>query len=191
MRNAQEAFTDEQTAQIEAAVGAYRWQYIISGAASAAPGRLLTSLRRHRCHDTGGIGANTRKLNRLRGAGCMRYTTTQVAEDSRLLMWALLGFASWTLLLLMTTVGVTGGLHPAGTPADGASFDQVKDDWYRRSVRHTPTHRESACLGAIVLTLYVSGVAGPIIDRLSIAVVCPSRNPRFTYLMYKLTHSCL
>ena len=45
MRNAQETFTDEQTAQIEAAVlAAYRWQYIISGVQHPHFSRLLTSL---------------------------------------------------------------------------------------------------------------------------------------------------
>jgi len=45
MRNAQQTYTAEQTAQIEASVlAAYRWQYIISGVQHPHFGRLLASL---------------------------------------------------------------------------------------------------------------------------------------------------
>ena len=90
-------------------------------------------------------------------------------------MWALLGFATWTLLLLTATVGVYRWIAILlGRQRIGAfRSDQVEgDDWYRRSVRaHANCVENLPVFGAIVLTLYVSGVSGPIIDRLSIAVV--------------------
>jgi uncharacterized MAPEG superfamily protein len=90
-------------------------------------------------------------------------------------MWTLLGFASWTLLLLMATVGVYRWIAILlGRRRIGAfRSDLVEgDDWYRRSVRaHANCIENLPVFGAIVLTLYVSGVSGPTVDRLSIAVL--------------------
>jgi uncharacterized MAPEG superfamily protein len=90
-------------------------------------------------------------------------------------MWTLLGFATWTLLLLMTTVGVYRWIAILlGRQRIGAfRSDQVEgDDWYRRSVRaHANCIENLPVFGAIVLMLYVSGVSGPTVDRLSIAVL--------------------
>lgn len=90
-------------------------------------------------------------------------------------MWALLGFATWTLLLLMATVGVYRWIAILlGRQRIGAfRSDQVEgDDWYRRSVRaHANCIENLPVFGAIVLALYVSGVAGPAVDRLSIGVL--------------------
>ena len=90
-------------------------------------------------------------------------------------MWALLGFATWTLLLLMTTVGVYRWIAILlGRQRIGAfRSDQLEgDDWYRRSVRaHANCIENLPIFGAIVLALYVSGVSGPTVDRLSIGVL--------------------
>jgi uncharacterized MAPEG superfamily protein len=90
-------------------------------------------------------------------------------------MWTLLGFATWTLLLLMTTVGVYRWIEILlGRQRIGAfRSDQVEGaDWYRRSVRaHANCIENLPVFGAIVLALYISGVSGPTVDRLSIAVL--------------------
>lgn len=90
-------------------------------------------------------------------------------------IWMLLGFAVWTILLLMATVGsyrwieiLLGRKRIGGFRSDQAEGD----DWYRRSVRaHANCIENLPVFGAIVLALYVSGVSGPAVDRLCIAVL--------------------
>jgi len=90
-------------------------------------------------------------------------------------MWSLLGFASWTFLLMTATVGVyrwtrilTGRAAVSGFPSD-----QVEGaDWYRRSMRaHANCVENLPVFGAIVLALHVAGVGGRVVDVLSGAVL--------------------
>ena len=90
-------------------------------------------------------------------------------------MWMLLGFAGWTVVLLLATVGVyrwsrilTGRIPKHGFPAD-----QIEGkDWYRRSMRaHANCIENLPVFGAIVLALYVSGVGGSTVNYLSISVL--------------------
>jgi len=90
-------------------------------------------------------------------------------------MWMLLGFATWTVLLLMATVGIYRWTAILLGRKRIAAFrsDQVEgDDWYRRSMRaHANCIENLPVFGAIVLALHVSGVSGPAVDRLSMAVL--------------------
>ena len=65
-------------------------------------------------------------------------------------MWMLLGFATWTLLLLMATVGVYRWVRILFSNVPIASFrsDQLEgEDWYRRGTKSTRELRgKSACL---------------------------------------------
>jgi uncharacterized MAPEG superfamily protein len=90
-------------------------------------------------------------------------------------MWMLLGFATWTVLLLMATVGVYRWIEILRGRSRIGAFrsDQVEgDDWYRRSMRaHANCIENLPVFGAIVLALYAGGVSGPAVDRLSMAVL--------------------
>jgi len=90
-------------------------------------------------------------------------------------IWMLLGFATWTVLLLMATVGIYRWMEILrGRKRIGAfRSDQVEgDDWYRRSMRaHANCIENLPVFGAIVLALHASGVAGPAVDRLCMAVL--------------------
>jgi len=90
-------------------------------------------------------------------------------------MWMLLGFATWTILLLMVTVGSYRWIQILlGRKRIGAfPSDQVEgDDWYRRSMRaHANCIENLPVFGAIVLALYATGVSSPAVDRLSMAVL--------------------
>ena len=90
-------------------------------------------------------------------------------------MWMLLGFAAWTLLLLMATVGTYRWIEILrGRKRIGAfRSDQLEgEDWYRRSVRaHANCIENLPVFGVIVAALYASGVSGPAVDRLSMAVL--------------------
>ena len=90
-------------------------------------------------------------------------------------MWALLGFATWTVLLLLGTVGayrwsriLTGRVAIRDFRADQIDGD----DWYRRAMRaHANCIENLPVFGAIVLALQASGVGGPTVNGVSIAIL--------------------
>jgi uncharacterized MAPEG superfamily protein len=87
----------------------------------------------------------------------------------------LLGFAVWTLLVLMTTIGVHRWWHilfervPINAfPADAATGP----GWYQRATRaHLNCIENLPVYGAIVMVLTFGGVEGRLLDGLSIAVL--------------------
>jgi len=85
-------------------------------------------------------------------------------------MWMLLGFATWTVLLLMATVGVYRWVNILLCRASIASFrsDQLEgEDWYRRGTRaHANCVENLPVFGAIVLVISVIGVTGPAVNYL-------------------------
>lgn len=90
-------------------------------------------------------------------------------------VWMLLGFAVWTLLLLLSTVGVYRWTRilTGQTPIRDFRADRVEgEDWYRRSMRaHANCIENLPVFGVIVLALYVAGVGGPTVNFLSISVL--------------------
>jgi uncharacterized MAPEG superfamily protein len=97
-------------------------------------------------------------------------------------MWMLLGFATWTLLLLIGTVGVYRWVKILFRRAAISSFrsDQVEgEDWYRRGTRaHANCVENLPVFGAIVLVISAAGVTGSLVNYLCaivlIARVCQS-----------------
>jgi len=95
-------------------------------------------------------------------------------------IWALLGFATWTLMLLLLTVGVyrwslivAGRVSIRDFPADGAGGA----DWYKRATRaHANCIENLPVFGAIVLALHASHVSGSIVDLLATTVLA-ARDP--------------
>lgn len=102
-------------------------------------------------------------------------------------VWMLLGFATWTVLLLLTTVGVyrwsrilTGRVQIRDFRAD-----QVEgDDWYKRAMRaHANCIENLPVFGAIVFALSVGDVTGLLVDRLAVAILVAR-------IMQSLVHVC-
>ena len=97
-------------------------------------------------------------------------------------MWALLGFATWTLLLLMVIVGVYRWVNILFHRAPIASFrsDQLEGaGWYQRGTRaHANCVENLPVFAAIVLALSAVGADGPVVDALCaivlIARICQS-----------------
>lgn len=87
----------------------------------------------------------------------------------------LLGFAAWTLVLLIVTVGVyrcgrifRGRASFGDFPADHV----VGEDWYRRSMRaHANCVENLPVFGAIVFALSATGVGGLAVNCLCIGVL--------------------
>jgi len=90
-------------------------------------------------------------------------------------MWMLLGFTTWTLFLLMATVGVYRWINILFRRVPIAAFrtDQVEGaDWYKRGTRaHANCIENLPVFGAIVLLLFATGMSSPTIDALSIIIL--------------------
>ena len=90
-------------------------------------------------------------------------------------MWILLGFATWTLVLLIATVGVYRWVRILFRKAPIASFrsDQLEgEDWYRRGTRaHANCVENLPVFGAIVLVISAIGVNGTMVDSLCTTVL--------------------
>ena len=97
-------------------------------------------------------------------------------------MWMLLGFATWTLLLLMATVGVYRWVAILFSNVPIASFrsDQLEgEDWYRRGTRaHANCVENLPVFGVIVFVISTLEIHGAAVNYLStlvlIARVCQS-----------------
>jgi uncharacterized MAPEG superfamily protein len=89
--------------------------------------------------------------------------------------WTLLGFAAWTLALLMATVGVYRWGNILFSNAAIASFrsDALEGaGWYQRGTRaHANCIENLPVFGAIVYLMSVTGLQGPWADGLCIAVL--------------------
>ena len=89
--------------------------------------------------------------------------------------WMLLGFAAWTLLLLLLTIGVYRWLRVLTGRAGISEFraDQVEgQDWYKRAMRaHANCIENLPIFGAIVFALYVGNVSGDLVNLLATAVL--------------------
>jgi uncharacterized MAPEG superfamily protein len=90
-------------------------------------------------------------------------------------MWALLGFATWTLALLIAFVGVYRWFNILFRRAGVASFrsDQLEgEDWYRRGTRaHANCVENLPVFGAIVFVITVLRIDTPAVDALCVAVL--------------------
>ena len=89
--------------------------------------------------------------------------------------WTLLGFAAWTLALLMATVGVYRWGLILFAKAGIASFPPEAREgagWYQRGTRaHANCIENLPVFGAIVYIITVIGLEGPMVDALCIATL--------------------
>ncbi|WP_291985333.1 MAPEG family protein [Candidatus Accumulibacter sp. ACC007] len=102
-------------------------------------------------------------------------------------VWMLLGFAAWTVLLLLSTVGVyRWSLILAGrVPISSFRADQVEgSDRYKRAMRaHANCIENLPVFGAIVVALHVGNVGGTLVDGLAAAILVAR-------VMQSLVHVC-
>ena len=88
--------------------------------------------------------------------------------------WTLLGFAAWTLALLMATVGVYrwGNILFANAALASFRHDAPEGGWYQRGTRaHANCIENLPVFGAIVYIITTAGLTGPIVDALCIATL--------------------
>lgn len=103
-------------------------------------------------------------------------------------IWALLGFAAWTVALLLFTVGVYRWSHilTGRIPIRDFRADKVEGaEWYQRAMRaHANCIENLPVFAVIVFALYVSGVGGPTVNYLSIGIL-------IARIVQSLVHVCL
>jgi uncharacterized MAPEG superfamily protein len=99
----------------------------------------------------------------------------------------LLGFATWTVLVLSFTIGVYRWTQIFSGRAQVNAFraDQVEGaEWYKRAMRaHANCIENLPVFGAIVFALYASGVGGGTVDALCISIMVAR-------ILQSLTHVC-
>ena len=90
-------------------------------------------------------------------------------------VWMLLGFATWTVLLLLATVGIYrwSRILTGRVPIREFRAGEVEGkDWYKRSMRaHANCVENLPVFGAIVFALYVGDVANATVNVLSVAIL--------------------
>ena len=102
-------------------------------------------------------------------------------------VWMLVGFAAWTVLLLLATVGVYRWSRILTGRVAIREFraDQIEGaDWYKRAMRaHANCVENLPVFGAIVLGLYVANVGSALVNALAVAVLVAR-------VMQSLVHVC-
>lgn len=90
-------------------------------------------------------------------------------------VWVLLAFAGWTLLTLVTTVGLYRWGHILTGRASVSEWNPdlpQGSDWYRRSMRaHMNCVENLPVYGAIVLAIVASGAEGPLLNTLALVMM--------------------
>ena len=103
-------------------------------------------------------------------------------------VWMLLGFATWTVLLLLVTVGIYrwSRILTGRVPIREFRADQVEGkDWYKRSMRaHANCVENLPVFGAIVFALYAGHIASATVNVLAVAILAAR-------IMQSLVHVCL
>src|SRR5919199_870285 len=103
-------------------------------------------------------------------------------------VWMLLGFATWTVLLLLATVGIYrwSRILTGRVPIREFRADQVEGkDWYKRSMRaHANCVENLPVFGAIVFALYAGHIASTTVNVLAVAILAAR-------IMQSLVHVCL
>ena len=102
-------------------------------------------------------------------------------------VWMLLGFATWTVGLLLVTVGVYrwSRILTGRVPIREFRADQVEGkDWYKRSMRaHANCIENLPVFGAIVFALYAGGLVSATVNVLAVTILAAR-------IMQSLVHVC-
>ncbi|MFP4561109.1 MAG: MAPEG family protein [Thiohalorhabdus sp.] len=90
-------------------------------------------------------------------------------------VWALLGFAGWTLLILFATVGVyrwSRILTGRATVREWRADEEQGANWYRRAMRaHMNCVENLPVFAAIVVAIMAAGLQSAFLDILALAIL--------------------
>jgi len=90
-------------------------------------------------------------------------------------VWVLLGFAGWTLLTLLGSVGVyrwSRILTRRASLGEWRADVQQGSEWYQRAMRaHMNCVENLPVYGAVVVAIVASGVRAPLLDVLAVVLL--------------------
>ena len=108
-------------------------------------------------------------------------------------LWALLGFAAWTVLLLLGTVGIYrwSRILTGRVAIRDFRADQVEgEDWYRRAMRaHANCIENLPVFGAVVMALYASGIDSALASAVSIAILAARIAQSLVHVSFEQTNA--
>ncbi len=108
-------------------------------------------------------------------------------------LWTLLGFATWTVLLLLGTVGIYrwSRILTGRVPIREFRADQVEgDDFYKRSMRaHANCVENLPVFGAIIFALHVSGVDSAVANGVCVAILAARILQSLTHVSFVQTNT--
>ena len=108
-------------------------------------------------------------------------------------LWALLGFAAWTVLLLLGTVGIYrwSRILTGRVPIKDFRADRVEgDDFYRRAMRaHSNCVENLPVFGAIVVALHASGVDSAVANLVSSAILAARVAQSLVHVSFEQTNA--
>jgi uncharacterized MAPEG superfamily protein len=106
-------------------------------------------------------------------------------------LWALLGFAAWTVLLLLSTVGIYrwSRILTGRVPIRDFRADRIEgEDWYRRAMRaHANCVENLPVFGAIVAVATFARMSWPAFDALACTVVIARLAQSLTHVSVPIT----
>lgn len=107
-------------------------------------------------------------------------------------VWVLLGFAGWTLVTLLGSIGIyrwSRILSGERELADFSPADPRGADWYKRAMRaHMNCVENLPVYGAVVLATVVSGVEGVWLDGLAIVFLAARMVQTTVHIGFPLTN---
>ena len=107
-------------------------------------------------------------------------------------LWTLLGFATWTIVLLFTTVGYYRWTRILTNWAQVKDFRAVNVSgkaWYRRAMRaHANCVENIYVYTAIVFALEISGLSNTLVDVLAVAILISRLCQSLVHVSWKETN---
>ena len=107
-------------------------------------------------------------------------------------IWALLGFAAWTVVLLLGTVGVYrwSRILTGRVPMREFRADRVEgEDWYKRAMRaHANCVENLPVFGAIVFALHARGADEGIAGPISVAILAARVAQSLVHVSFEQTN---
>ena len=108
-------------------------------------------------------------------------------------LWALLGFAAWTVLLLLGTVGVYrwSRILTGRVPMRDFRADRIEgEDWYKRAMRaHANCIENLPVFGVIVMALHASGIDSAVASAVSVAILAARIAQSLVHVSFEQTNA--
>ena len=108
-------------------------------------------------------------------------------------LWALLGFAAWTVVLLLATVGVYrwSRILTGRVPIREFRADRIEgEDWYKRAMRaHANCVENLPVFGAIVFALYASRIDSPAANAVSLVILLARVAQSLVHVSFEQTNA--